>query len=244
MCRAVREFIAVRRVIYPGNYLHQTPSLVLPRVCNVDSVKGIGAAMQPDDPGIWLDAHKEYTSSTVIMALETAYGRIPSTLFAGFGLMTSLNAGAISHEGKWMLAPGADLPSNARRHDSSRANVGVDSTLVAAFDADGIVEDGQESLREYIVTKQGPPLPRAMSTDSNYKKPEVGQPSSRNMTAAASRSGRQDRKTTRSRISLGISPRTCPTTRCPLSIAPSSAPRRAPRSAPGSDLDGGSARHS
>ena len=52
--------------------------------------------MRPDDLGIWFDAHKECTSSAVITALETADGRIPSTLFAGFCLMISLDAGAIS----------------------------------------------------------------------------------------------------------------------------------------------------
>ena len=59
-----------------------------------------------------------------------------------------------------MLAPGAHLLANARHHDASRASVGADSTLSGAFDADGPVKNSQERLREYIVTKQGPPLPR------------------------------------------------------------------------------------
>ena len=35
--------------VYPGSYVHLTPSLVFPRVCYVDSVKGFGAAMHSGD---------------------------------------------------------------------------------------------------------------------------------------------------------------------------------------------------
>ncbi len=105
--RAVRDLIGVQRVVYPGSYVHPTPSLVFPSVCYVDSVKGFGAAMQSEDLAPWLDAHKEYPEPVELTAIETAYNRIPSTLHAGFGLMISLNAGAISQECKPLLSPGA-----------------------------------------------------------------------------------------------------------------------------------------
>ena len=59
--RAVRDLIGFQRVVYPGSYVHLTPSLVFPCVCYVDSAKGFGAAMQSGDLRVWLDAHKEYT---------------------------------------------------------------------------------------------------------------------------------------------------------------------------------------
>ena len=48
--RAVRRLIGAPRAVYPGSYVHLTPSLVFPRVCYVDSVKGFGAAMQSRRP--------------------------------------------------------------------------------------------------------------------------------------------------------------------------------------------------
>ena len=60
MFKAARDLVGVQRVIYPGSYVHLTPSLVFPSVCYVDSVKGFGAAMQSEDLVPWLDAHKEY----------------------------------------------------------------------------------------------------------------------------------------------------------------------------------------
>ena len=101
--RAVRRLIGAPRAVYPGSYVHLTPSLVFPLVCYVDSVKGFGAAMQSRDLIAWLEAHKEYAEPTEVSAIDTAYDRIPPTLFEEFGLMFSLNAGAISQECKRLL---------------------------------------------------------------------------------------------------------------------------------------------
>ena len=50
--RAARDIIGVQRVVYPGSYVHLTPSLLFPRVCYLDSVKGFGAAMQSGVPRV------------------------------------------------------------------------------------------------------------------------------------------------------------------------------------------------
>ena len=169
--RAVRDLIGFQRVVYPGSYVHLTPSLVFPCVCYVDSVKGFGAAMQSGDLRVWLDAHKEYTEQVEVTAVEAAYDRIPSTLLAGFGLMISLNAGAISQECKPLLAAGAHLLANDGHYDAARAHVDADYTLVAALSADGAVETGEEALRGYFVSRQGQPLTHEMPVENAQRSP-------------------------------------------------------------------------
>ena len=139
--RAVRRLIGTPRAVYPGSYVHLTPSLVFPRVCYVDSVKGFGAAIQSYDLIAWLEAHKEYTEPTEVSAIDTAYDRIPPALF---GLMISLNAGAISQECKRLLIPGAHLLANDGHYDAARARVDGDHTLVAVLGADGGSRDERE----------------------------------------------------------------------------------------------------
>ncbi len=169
--RAVRRLIGAPRTVYPGSYVHLSPSLVFPGVCYVDSVKGFGVAMQSDDLIAWLDAHKEYAEPTAVWAIESAYDRIPSTLFARFGLMVSLNAGAVSQECKQLLTPGAHLLVNDGHYDAARAQVDGDYTLVAAVGADGALETSEEELREYFVSKQGQPLTREMLADNERGAP-------------------------------------------------------------------------
>ena len=169
--RAVCDLIGVQRVVYPGSYVHLTPSLVFPRVCYVDSVKGFGAAMQSDDLVPWLTAHKEYEGPVEFTTIETAYNQIPSTLLAVFGLMISLNAGAISQECKPLLSPGAHFLANDGHYDAARAHVDGDYTLVAAFSAYGAYETGEELLRGYFVTKQGKPLTREMLAENAQRSP-------------------------------------------------------------------------
>ena len=172
--RAVRRLIGAPRAVYPGSYVHLTPSLVFPRVCYVDSVKGFGAAMQSDDLIAWLDAHKEYAEPAGVAAIETDYDRIPPTLFAEFGLMISLNAGAISQACKRLLIPGAHLLANDGHYDAARAQVDGDYTLVAVLGADGAIETSEEDLREYFVTKQGQLLTREMLADNELRAPSRG----------------------------------------------------------------------
>ena len=171
MFRAVRDLIGVQCVVYPGSYVHFTPSLVFPRVCYVDSVKGFGAAMRSDDLAPWLEAHKEYAEPVELTAIETTYNRIPSALLAGFGLMISLNAGAISQECKPLLSPGAHLLANDGHYDAARAHVDSDYTLVAALSADGAYETGEEALNGYFVSKQGKPLTPEMLAENAQRSP-------------------------------------------------------------------------
>ena len=169
--RAVRDLIGVQRVVYPGSYVHLTPSLVFPHVCYVDSIKGFGAAMQSSDVLSWLDAHREYPAPVELAAIETTYDRIPPSLLASFGLMVSLNAGAISQSCKPQLSPGAHLLVNDGHYDAARAHVDADYTLVAAFSADGSCELDENVLREYFVSRKGQSLTREMLAENEQRAP-------------------------------------------------------------------------
>lgn len=169
--RAVRGLINPARVVYPGSYVHVTPSLVFPCVCYVDSIQGFGSAMQSSDLARWIETNKEYTEPTVVTAIEAAYDRIPSALAAGFDLMISLNAGAISQACKPLLAPGAHLLANDSHYDAARAQVDGDYVLAAVLSVDGAVETEEEALRGYFVAKQGQPLTREMLTENEQRSP-------------------------------------------------------------------------
>ena len=169
--RAVRHLIGVQRVVYPGSYVHFTPSLVFPHVYYLDSVKGFGVAMQCSDLTTWLEAHKEYTEPVAITAIENAYTGIPRALMAGFGLMVSLNAGPVSQECKPLLAPGGHLLANDGHYDAARAQMDTDYTLVASLNGEGAVEADDEELRTYFVSKQGQPLTHEMLAENQQRPP-------------------------------------------------------------------------
>ena len=137
----------------------------------MDSVKGFGAAMHSYDLIAWLEAHMEYAEPAGVSTIETDYDGIPLTLFAEFGLMISLNAGAISQECKRLLIPGAHLLANDGHYDAARAQVDGDYTLVTVLGAGGAIETSEEDLREYFVTKQGLLLTREMLADNEQRAP-------------------------------------------------------------------------
>ena len=71
--RLVEENFDCRRALYPGSYLHVTPSLVFPEVCYVDSVKGIGAALASPELLEYVSTHKEYLEDVCIRCYEEDY---------------------------------------------------------------------------------------------------------------------------------------------------------------------------
>ena len=169
--RATRALVGPQRVVYPGSFVHLTPSLVFPHVCYIDSVKGFGASMQCSDLKLWLEAHKEYTEPVGVTAIEATYARIPLDLLAGFGLMVSLNAGPVSQDCKPLLAPGGHLLANDGHYDAARAQLDTDYTLVAALNAGGAIETDEEGLRKYFVSSRGQPLTHEMLAENQRRPP-------------------------------------------------------------------------
>ena len=98
--RLVAENSGCCRALYPGSYLHVTPSLVFPEVFYVDSTKGIGSALA--DPALleYVNTHKDYSEDAVIRCCEEDYRTLRLAQDGepedAFDLLISLNAGFIS----------------------------------------------------------------------------------------------------------------------------------------------------
>ena len=169
--RLIGENFGCRRVLYPGSYLHITPSLVFPEVCYVDSIKGIRQAMAAPALLEYVNSHKDYAEDAVIRCREEDYRSIASEPAGSFDLLISLNAGFISQHCGHLLRPGGYFLANNGHYDANRAFVDPSYQLVAALE-DGVLnlDTSQPGLSPYFRTGKGEMLTLTM-VESDVNRP-------------------------------------------------------------------------
>ena len=167
----VRERFGGARALYPGSYLHITPSLVFPQVCYVDSLKGIGEALA--DPGLleYVNRHKNYPEDALIRCYQQDYQGSIAEPEESFDLLISLNAGFISQAAKRLLRPGGLLLVNDGHYDARRAYTDPNYQLLGGFEGESLgLETAEDTLSAYFKTAKGTQLTPEM-VEADAKRP-------------------------------------------------------------------------
>ena len=157
--RKIRDDFHVRRVLYPGSYLHITPSLYFPYVSHVDSLAGFADAMADLDLRQYVEDHRDYPEAPDMLCYQQDYRTFTCEPEGSFDLLISLNAGLISQACKRFLAPGGMLLVNDEHYDARRAFVDPDYLLCAVFSGEDLrMETSESELAAYFRTARGTPL--------------------------------------------------------------------------------------
>lgn len=169
--RRIAAGYGCRRALYPGSYLHITPSLVFPEVCYVDAVKSIEQSITAPALRDYINAHKEYPEKAIIRCYEQDYRDFSAELPGSFDLLISLNAGFISQVCGHFLKPGGYLLANNGHYDANRAYVDSAYRPVAALERDASHPAGMPpDLAPYFQTARGESLTRGM-VESDAERP-------------------------------------------------------------------------
>ena len=170
--RKVRDRFQVQRALYPGSYLHITPSLCFPYVCYVDSLAGIADALASTDLQRYVAEHRDYPEAPEIWCYQQDYRTFTSEPEASFDLLISLNAGLISQACKHFLAPDGLLLVNDEHYDARRAFVDPDYLLIAVFVGENLsMETSESTLAAYFRTARGTPLTPDMVESDVHRPP-------------------------------------------------------------------------
>ena len=161
--RKVRDEFDVQQVLYPGSYLHITPSLFFPSVCYVDSLEGIANALADPELRRYVADHRDYPEAPEIWCYQQDYRTFHSEPESSFDLLISLNAGLVSQAGKRFLASGGLLLVNDEHYDARHAFVDPDYILSAVFTGESLrMETSESKLAAYFKTARGTPMTREM----------------------------------------------------------------------------------
>ena len=170
--RTVRDEFHVRRVLYPGSYLHITPSLYFPYVCYVDSLAGFADALADPNLRRYVEDHREYPEAPVICCYQQDYSTFTCEPEGSFDLLISLNAGLISQACKRFLRSGGLLLVNDEHYDARRAFVDPDYLLCSVFFGENLrMETSESELAAYFRTARGTPLTLEMVESDVHRSP-------------------------------------------------------------------------
>lgn len=159
-------------VLYPGSYLHVTPSLVFPMVCYVDSLKDICKALGNADLLEYIRNHKTHREDAEIRCYQEDYNHFKAEPEGSFDLLISLSAGFISQTCKHFLKREGLLLVNDEHYDASRAYVDPDYRMIGAFEGmDQPPETSSQGLAAYFKTTKGDKLTLEMVEDNATRSP-------------------------------------------------------------------------
>lgn len=129
----VARFATIERALYPGSYIHITPSLVFDEVVYVDTdPKARRFFRDLDDVRSLVVQRRGHQRPVTISFHGVDYADVPEPA-ASFDLLISLYAGFVSEACGWLLRPGGLLLVNNSHGDASMAALDPGFELVAAI---------------------------------------------------------------------------------------------------------------
>ena len=168
----LRDEFHVQQALYPGCYLHITPSLFFRSVCYVDSLAGVADALADPDLRRYVADHRDYPEAPEIWCYQQDYRTFSSEPEASFDLLISLNVGLVSQASKRFLASGGLLLVNDEHFDARRAFVDPDYLLSAVFAGENLCMESSESgLAAYFKTARGTLMTREMVEFDVHRSP-------------------------------------------------------------------------
>ena len=154
--RGLVDHFSVSSALYPGSFVHITPSFVIPRVVYVDSDSRADRFFR--DPAILelVARRREYEQEAVVRFHRADYAEAIDEAEGSFDLLISQYAGFVSRECKRYLRVGGYLVANNSHGDASMARLDPDYKLVAVYRRRGERSTfGFDELDTYMMPKSG-----------------------------------------------------------------------------------------
>lgn len=149
--KELTERFDIKSVLYPGCYVHITPSFYIPRAVYVDIE--LSAKKFFDAPNVlsYIESRKTYKEKPEVAFYHQSYEDPIDKPKESFDLIVSQYAGFVSEPTKKYLKPGGLLLVNNSHGDAGLASIDSDFKLIAVFGGTGILD---KNLDQYFIPKK------------------------------------------------------------------------------------------
>lgn len=131
--RIIADKFNVQRVLYPGCFVHVTPSFVFPDVVYVDSDKQANQFFGEPEVVNFINKRKMYPQAAKFTFYSADYKLGIEEMPGSFDLLISQYAGFVGQHGKQYLRTGGLLLVNNSHGDAGMADIDVDYQLIGVF---------------------------------------------------------------------------------------------------------------
>ena len=153
--RLIQNTYAITRVIYPGSYVHISPSFIFPDVVYIDSDNKAKRFFKSATLNAYIRQRKEYPDEPTIRFYGRDYHIVLEELSHQFDLLVSQYAGFISDACKAYLNIGGILLVNNSHGDAGLASIDEDYQLIATVHkSQGTHRISTVSLEQYFIPKR------------------------------------------------------------------------------------------
>jgi len=123
----------IRNALYPGSFVHITPSFVIPNVVYVDTHKQARDFFDDISVHEFVYKKKMYDEDSIISFHQKDYGKDIGEPLESFDLLISQYAGFVSQHCKKYLKIGGILLVNNSHGDASMASIDTDYQFIGVF---------------------------------------------------------------------------------------------------------------
>lgn len=156
MFEKIYKLYTPQKGIYPGSFVHITPSFYIQNMTYIDSDKRINKFFGNEDLISYIEKNKSYSTETIIQYHQSDFNSKNQINEKDFDIMFSFYAGFISRSCKKYLKEGGILVCNNSHGDSSLAAIDNDYTLVGVIKRNrDNFKISQDNLSEYFIKKDG-----------------------------------------------------------------------------------------
>ncbi|HSO26971.1 MAG TPA: hypothetical protein VLS48_02795 [Anaerolineales bacterium] len=153
--RALKRTYEIESAIYPGSYVHVSPSFIFPDVVYIDSDKNAIQFFKSNKLIDLINARKEYQDAPKISFYGIDYKSPIIELYGSFDLLISQYAGFVSEPCKQYLRIDGFLLVNNSHGDAGLASIDKDYQFVSTVHkTKGKYRISQAALEEYFIPKR------------------------------------------------------------------------------------------
>lgn len=154
--RLLKNTYGLMKVIYPGSFIHISPSFIFSDVVYIDSDKNAKKFFSHNELIPLVNERKEYSEEPKITFLGMSYDNPVEEFHSQFDLLISQYAGFVSHACKYYLKIGGHLLVNNSHGDAGIASIDEDYKLVSTVHKTrGKYRLSHTSLEEYFIPVKG-----------------------------------------------------------------------------------------
>ena len=152
----------IHSALYPGSFVHITPSLIYPKTVYVDNDKQAKKFFASPAVLDFIARHKLYEQEPSLTFHANSYAEDFGEATESFDLLISQYAGFVSEHCKQYLKIGGLLLVNNSHGDASMASINNQFELVAVvIRRDGKHRIKEENLESYLIPKSGKLITRS-----------------------------------------------------------------------------------
>jgi len=167
----IKKEFSSKKVLYPGSWIHVTPSLVFSHVVYVDLFSKMEKIFTDSDLLKYIEKHSEYQDKPKIEFHQSDYKAQFGEDKASFDLLISLSSGFVSQAcGSYLKKSGLLFVDN-EHYDASMAYVDPKFHLVGVFKTVNEYIESQQSIHNFFETTKGHPITLKMVNENSQRSP-------------------------------------------------------------------------